>query len=261
MEDESQKDSTLTQVRGDVDFQHVRFTYPHSEKPVIHDFSMQAKAGQKVAIVGPSGAGKTTLVNLLMRFYNIDSGEIFIDGQAISQMSREAVHELFCMVLQDTWIFEGSIRDNIVYSKEGVTEEQVVQACKAAGIHHTIRTLPHGYDTILGEDSSLSAGERQQLTIARAMIKDAPLLILDEATSSVDTRTEQFIQEALDAVMKDRTSIVFAHRLSPIKNVDLILVLRDGDAVGSGTHGELLRQGGLCADVDYSRFGRYRSEE
>ncbi len=254
MQDEKNKTLIMQDVKGDVEFRHVRFGYEGTDVTVIHDFSARAKPGQKVAIVGPTGAGKTTIVNLLMRFHEIQGGEILIDGVPTSSLRRENVHELFCMVLQDTWLFEGTIRDNVVYCREGVTEEEVVQACKAVGIHYLIKTLPHGYDTVLDEDTSLSVGEKQQLTIARAMIKDSPMLILDEATSSVDTRTELVIQKAMDTLMEGRTSFVIAHRLSTIKNADLILVMKEGDIVESGTHDELLEQNGFYAELYNSQF-------
>ncbi len=253
LSDESGKTRTLDTVKGDVRFEHVRFGY-NPDRIIINDFSVDIKAGQKVAIVGPTGAGKTTIVNLLMRFYELNSGRIYIDGVPIDELTRENVHDLFCMVLQDTWLFEGTVRENLVYSKENVTDEQLERACKAVGIHHFIHTLPHGYDTVLDDKASLSAGQKQQLTIARAMIENAPLLILDEATSSVDTRTERIIQKAMDGLTEGRTSFVIAHRLSTIKNSDLILVLKDGDIIGSGTHEELLAQGGFYADLYNSQF-------
>ena len=251
--DESGKTRTLDKVKGDVRFEHVRFGY-NPDKVIIKDFSADIKAGQKVAIVGPTGAGKTTIVNLLMRFYELGSGRIFIDGVSIDELTRENVHDLFCMVLQDTWLFEGTVRENLAYSKENVTDDDLRKACKAVGIHHFIRTLPNGYDTVLDDKTSLSAGQKQQLTIARAMIENAPLLILDEATSSVDTRTERIIQRAMDALTEGRTSFVIAHRLSTIRNSDLILVLKDGDIIGSGTHDELLREGGFYAELYNSQF-------
>lgn len=253
LSDESGKTRTLDTVKGDVRFEHVHFGY-NPDRIIINDFSVDIKAGQKVAIVGPTGAGKTTIVNLLMRFYELNSGRIYIDGVPIDELTRENVHDLFCMVLQDTWLFEGTVRENLVYSKENVTDEQLERACKAVGIHHFIHTLPHGYDTVLDDKASLSAGQKQQLTIARAMIENAPLLILDEATSSVDTRTERIIQKAMDGLTEGRTSFVIAHRLSTIKNSDLILVLKDGDIIGSGTHEELLAQGGFYADLYNSQF-------
>ena len=253
LSDESHKTRTLDKVKGDVRFEHVRFGY-NPDRIIIKDFSVDIKAGQKVAIVGPTGAGKTTIVNLLMRFYELNAGRIFIDDVPIDELTRENVHELFCMVLQDTWLFEGTVRENLVYSKENVTDEELDRACKAVGIYHFIHTLPHGYDTILDDKASLSAGQKQQLTIARAMIENAPLLILDEATSSVDTRTERIIQKAMDGLTEGRTSFVIAHRLSTIKNSDLILVLKDGDIIGSGTHEELLKEGGFYADLYNSQF-------
>lgn len=254
MSGESHKQVQLATAEGEVEFRHVRFGYEDSDSIIIHDFSAKAKPGQKIAIVGPTGAGKTTIVNLLMRFHEIISGEILIDGIPISELTRENIHDLFCMVLQDTWLFEGTIKENVIYSKTGVSDEDVVRACKAVGIHHFIKTLPKGYDTVLNEASNLSAGQRQQLTIARAMIKNAPMLILDEATSSVDTRTEIQIQRAMDQLMEGRTSFVIAHRLSTIKNADLILVMRDGDIVESGNHEELLAKGGFYSELYNSQF-------
>jgi len=251
--DESQKANRLDNVKGDVEFKKVRFGY-EKDKTIIKDFSAKIEAGQKIAIVGPTGAGKTTMVNLLMRFYEIDSGEILIDGIPTSQVTREDVHDQFCMVLQDTWIFEGTIKENIIYSKKGVTDEEVIDACKAVGLHHFIRTLPGGYDTVLGDNVSLSEGQKQLLTIARAMIENAPLLILDEATSSVDTRTERIVQEAMGKLTIGRTSFVIAHRLSTIKNADLILVMNEGDIVESGSHNELLEKGGFYAELYNSQF-------
>ena len=253
MEDESYKTVSLENAKGDVEFRNVRFGYDE-DKIIIHDFSAHAKAGQKIAIVGPTGAGKTTMVNLLMRFYELNSGEILIDGTPISQITRENVHDLFCMVLQDTWLFDGTVRENIVYSKENVSDEDVFKACRAVGIDHFIRTMPKGYDTVLNEKTNLSAGQKQLITIARAMIENAPLLILDEATSSVDTRTEIQIQKAMDKLTQGRTSFVIAHRLSTIKNADLILVMKDGDILESGKHEELLTKGGFYADLYNSQF-------
>lgn len=251
--DESEKAAKLTSIRGDVEFSHVKFGY-EPDKTIIHDFSACVRAGQKVAIVGPTGAGKTTMVNLLMRFYELDGGEIRLDGVPIQQVPRENVHEQFGMVLQDTWIFDGTIRENIVYSKEGVSNEQVVSVCKTVGLHHFIRTLPKGYDTKLDDSVGLSEGQKQLITIARAMIQNAPLLILDEATSSVDTRTERIVQRAMDQLTQGRTSFVIAHRLSTIKNADLILVMKDGDIVESGTHAELLERKGFYAELYNSQF-------
>lgn len=256
MEDESHKPQQLPQTRGRVDFEHVRFGYEDSDRTVIHDFSASAKPGQKIAIVGPTGAGKTTMVNLLMRFHELTGGQIRIDGIPIDRLSREEVHRQFCMVLQDTWIFEGTVRENLIYCEENVPEEKMKRACKAVGLDYFIRTLPKGYDTVLDERISLSQGQKQQLTIARAMIADRPMLILDEATSSVDTRTELQIQRAMDELMKDRTSFVIAHRLSTIRDADLILVMRDGDIVESGTHEALLEKGGFYSELYNSQFDR-----
>ena len=253
LSDESDKKLCLSEVNGDVEFQHVKFGYD-PDKTIIHDFSAKVKAGQKVAIVGPTGAGKTTIVNLVMRFYELDGGRILLDGTPINDLPRHNVHEQFGMVLQDTWLFEGTIRDNIAYGKPDVTDEQVIAASKAVGLHHFIRTLPGGYDTVLNAQASLSEGQKQLITIARAMIQNAPLLILDEATSSVDTRTERIVQRAMDKLTEGRTSFVIAHRLSTIKNADLILVMRDGDIVESGTHAELLKNGGFYADLYNSQF-------
>ena len=239
-------------AKGDIEFSHVTFGY-NEDKVIIHDFSAKAKAGQKVAIVGPTGAGKTTMVNLLMRFYEVNSGTITIDGIPINTMRREEVHALFGMVLQDTWLFEGTVRDNIKYSKEA-SDEKIIEAAKAAGVHHFIMTLPQGYDTVLDEEANVSAGQKQLLTIARAMVEDAPFLILDEATSSVDTRTEELIQEAMDRLMAGRTSFIIAHRLSTIKNADLILVMKDGDIIEQGNHKQLMQQGGFYAGLYNSQF-------
>lgn len=252
--DESHKTAELTEVKGDVEFDQVAFSYPGSDKMVIHDFSAKAKAGEKIAIVGPTGAGKTTMINLLMRFYDVASGDIKIDGLSTSELKRENVREQFSMVLQDTWIFNGTVRENLVYSIEGVSEEKVVEAAQAVGLDHFIRTLPQGYDTVLNDQVSLSEGQKQQITIARAMIADRPMLILDEATSSVDTRTELAIQSAMDKLMEGRTSFIIAHRLSTIKNADLILVMKDGDIIESGTHATLLERGEFYAQLYNSQF-------
>ncbi|MBD3107997.1 ABC transporter ATP-binding protein [Bacillus sp. AGMB 02131] len=260
LEDESHKTAVLTEVKGDVEFKNVKFGY-NEDKVIINDFSVHAKAGQKVAIVGPTGAGKSTMVNLLMRFYEVNSGEIKIDGVPTHTLTRENVHDLFCMVLQDTWLFEGTIKENIIYNKKGVTDEEVVRACEAVGIDHFIQTLPHGYDTVLNDQLSLSAGQKQLLTIARAMVENAPLLILDEATSSVDTRTELLIQQAMDKLTVGRTSFVIAHRLSTIKNADLILVMKDGDIIESGNHDTLLARQGFYADLYNSQFSEGTFEE
>ena len=253
LEDESAKTMTLADVKGNVEFENVTFGYSR-DKIIIHNFSASVKAGQKIAIVGPTGAGKTTMVNLLMRFYEVGGGNIRIDGIPIRSLTRDNIHQLFCMVLQDTWMFEGTVKENIVYNKKDVTDEQIITACKAAGVDHFIRTLPQGYDTILDDKANLSAGQRQLITIARAMVENAPMLILDEATSSVDTRTEVLIQEAMDKLMAGRTSFVIAHRLSTIKNADMILVMKDGDIIESGKHEELLAQNGFYAELYNSQF-------
>lgn len=254
MEDESGKTTKLGTAKGTVEFDHVKFGYEGTNKIIIHDFCATAKPGQKIAIVGPTGAGKTTMVNLLMRFHEIQGGEIRIDGISTKELTREEVHSQFCMVLQDTWLFEGTIRENLVYCQEGISDKKITQICKAVGLDHFIRTLPNGYDTVLNDQLNLSQGQKQQLTIARAMIADKPMLILDEATSSVDTRTEQQIQNAMDQLMENRTSFVIAHRLSTIKNFDLILVLKDGDIIESGTHEELLSKNGFYAELYNSQF-------
>lgn len=257
MADESDKQALLgvngKPVRGDVEFSHVKFGYDPS-KTIINDFSASVKSGQKVAIVGPTGAGKTTMVNLLMRFYEISGGSIAIDGVDTKSVPRWNVHDQFSMVLQDTWAFRGTVRENIAYSKPGVTDKQIEDACKAVGLHHYIMSLPNGYDTVLDDKATLSQGQKQLLTIARAMVEDAPILILDEATSSVDTRTEELIQKAMDALTVDRTSFVIAHRLSTIRDADMILVMNHGDIVESGTHEELLAKGGFYADIYNSQF-------
>ena len=254
LSDEHDVPRRLEHPQGRVEFDHVRFGYEDSDRIVIKDFSAVAQPGQKVAIVGPTGAGKTTMVNLLMRFHELKGGEIRIDGVPTSKMSRAEIHDLFCMVLQDTWLFEGTLRENLMYNTTGKTDEDMRRACKAVGLDHFVRTQPKGYDTVLNDRVSLSQGEKQQLTIARAMIADKPMLILDEATSSVDTRTELKIQRAMDELMCTRTSFVIAHRLSTIKDADLILVMRDGDIVESGTHEVLLRQGGFYAELYNSQF-------
>ena len=251
--DESAKTAFLQTAKGDVVFDNVRFGYDE-RREIMHGFSAHAFPGQKIAIVGPTGAGKTTIVNLLMRFYEVNSGKIYVDGVDISTLKRENVHDLFGMVLQDTWLFHGSIKENIRYSKTDVPDEKIVEAAKAVGLHHFITTLPAGYDTMLDDKLNLSVGQKQLVTIARAIVEDAPLLILDEATSSVDTRTEVLIQQAMDNLTKGRTSFVIAHRLSTIKNADLILVLDDGDIIEQGTHKELLAKGGAYATLYNSQF-------
>lgn len=253
MSDEKHKNKQLETVKGHVAFEYVNFGYT-KEKTIINDFSAQAKPGQKIAIVGPTGAGKTTIVNLLMRFYDIDSGRISIDHVDIQKMSREEVHEAFSMVLQDTWLFEGTIKENLIYNQTHITDEQVIAAAKAVGVHHFIMTLPKGYDSVLDDTLTLSVGQKQLLTIARALLKDAPLLILDEATSSVDTRTEELIQKAMDKLMEGRTSFVIAHRLSTIRNADLILVMKDGNIIEQGNHQALMATNGFYADLYNSQF-------
>lgn len=254
--EEMVKDSvvhSLSNIKGEVIFSNVTFGY-QKEKVIIDNFSAHIKPGQKIAIVGPTGSGKTTIVNLLMRFYDIDAGTIKIDGISIMDVSRENLRDNFCMVLQDTWIFEGSVRENIVYNNENISDERLIEIAKAAGIHHHIKTLPYGYDTILNENVSLSEGQKQLFTIARAMVKNAPILILDEATSSVDTRIESIIQKAMDNLMKERTSFVIAHRLTTIKNSDVILVLKDGVLIEEGNHDKLVEKGGFYADLYNSQF-------
>ena len=253
MSDDSMCTAKLDNIRGEVEFDHVRFGY-EEDKPVINDFSAKIKPGQKVAIVGYTGAGKTTMVNLLMRFYELWSGQIRIDGVPISEMKRSEIHSMFGMVLQDTWLFEGTYRENIAYGSKDVTDEQIKAACRLVGMDHFIMTLPDGYDTVLSDRSSLSAGQRQLLTIARAMVENAPMIILDEATSSVDTRTEALVQRAMDKLTEGRTSFVIAHRLSTIRDADLILVMDKGDVVESGTHKELLARDGLSRELYNSQF-------
>ena len=253
LENEEHKTEVLTDVKGEIEFDHVKFGY-NKDKIIIKDFSVKVYAGEKVAIVGPTGAGKTTLVNLLMRFYEINSGDIRIDGHSIKDLTRENIHDLFGMVLQDTWLFQGTIKENLRYNKENVTDEQIIEACKSVGVDHFIQTLPQGYDTVIDDAVNLSAGQKQLLTIARTMVANNPMLILDEATSSVDTRTEELIQKAMDKLMEGRTSFIIAHRLSTIKNADIILVLKDGDVIESGNHEELMAKGGFYADLYNSQF-------
>jgi ATP-binding cassette subfamily B protein len=253
LSDESEKTKVLKNVNGDVKFKNVNFGYKEGQT-IINNFSVDIKAGQKVAIVGPTGAGKTTIVNLLMRFYELNSGSISIDGVPIDEMKRESVHDLFCMVLQDTWIFHGTVRENIAYCKEDISDAEIEKVCDVVGLTHFINTLPNKLDTVLDDNVELSAGQKQLITIARAMIENAPLLILDEATSSIDTRTEILVQKAMDKLTVGRTSFVIAHRLSTIKDADLILVMRDGDIVEKGTHVDLLEQGTFYADLYNSQF-------
>ena len=260
LSDESGKPAEVPAVRGAVSFDHVRFSYPDSpDKVIIKDFSAAVKPGQKVAIVGPTGAGKTTMVNLLMRFYELTGGSIMIDGVPTTEMRRETLHSMFAMVLQDTWLFEGTVRENLVYNMTGITDDMLERVCRACGLDDFVHSLPQGFDTVLSESVSISAGQKQLLTIARAMLQNAPMLILDEATSSVDTRTEAVIQRAMDTLTADRTSFVIAHRLSTIKNADLILVMRDGDVVESGSHEALMRKGGFYADLYNSQFADKQS--
>ena len=251
---------SIPEFKGNVEFRHVNFGYT-PEKQIIFDFNCKVEAGQKIAIVGPTGAGKTTLVNLLMRFYETDSGEILIDGVSTKDMTREYVRGLFGMVLQDSWLFEGTIRENICYGNADTSEETMIEACKAANVHHFIMSLPGGYNMVLNEEANISQGQRQLLTIARAMVDNAPMLILDEATSSVDTRTEQNIQEAMDRLMKGRTSFVIAHRLSTIKNADLILVMKNGNIIEQGNHEQLMAQGGFYSELYNSQFSKHGAAE
>ena len=251
---------SIPEFKGNVEFRHVNFGYT-PEKQIIFDFNCKVEAGQKIAIVGPTGAGKTTLVNLLMRFYETDSGEILIDGVSTKDMTREYVRGLFGMVLQDSWLFEGTIRENICYGNEDTSEETMIEACKAANVHHFIMSLPGGYNMVLNEEANISQGQRQLLTIARAIVDNAPMLILDEATSSVDTRTEQNIQEAMDRLMKGRTSFVIAHRLSTIKNADLILVMKNGNIIEQGNHEQLMAQGGFYSELYNSQFSKHGAAE
>lgn len=256
MTDESHvvKNLKKNEVKGNIEFKNVVFKYDGNENPTINNFSAKAKAGQKIAIVGPTGAGKTTMVNLLMKFYDINSGEILIDGVSTKELTRENIHELFTMVLQDTWIFNETIKENIIYNTDNVTDEDVVEVCKTVGLNHFIKTLPNGYDTMLSDNDSVSAGQRQLLTIARGMIQDAPFLILDEATSNVDTRTEELVQKAMDKLTEGKTSFIIAHRLSTIKNADLILVMNNGNIIEQGNHEELMKLNGFYAELYNSQF-------
>lgn len=253
LSDESQKTEELKAVKGNVTFDHVSFGYA-PDKLIIHDFSAKVKAGQKIAIVGPTGAGKTTIVNLLMRFYELNKGKISVDGTSLADITRENVHDLFGMVLQDTWLFEGTVRENLTYGKKDVSDSELLKICNECGLKHFISTLPNGLDTVLNDTVSISAGQKQPLTIARAMVEDAPMLILDEATSSVDTRTELKIQKAMDALTKGRTSFVIAQRLSTIRDADMIIYMQDGDIKETGTHDELMAKNGLYADLYNSQF-------
>lgn len=252
-----QKDAVLRlekdKVKGKIEFKNVKFGY-EEDRVIIKDFSAVAKPGQKIAIVGPTGAGKTTMVNLLMKFYDINSGSILIDDVPINKLTRENVHELFTMVLQDTWLFSGTIKENIIYNRKNISDARVKEVCDQVGLTHFIKTLPHGFNSEISENDSVSAGQRQLLTIARGMIEDAPFLILDEATSNVDTRTEELVQKAMDKLMQGRTSFIIAHRLSTIKNADLILVMKDGNIVESGNHKDLIKKNGFYADLYNSQF-------
>lgn len=257
LEDESRKSEKLENAKGYVEFDHVKFSYPDNpDKIIIKDFSATVSPGQKVAIVGPTGAGKTTMVNLLMRFFEINSGAIRIDGTSIAELRRENIHDLFGMVLQDTWLFEGTVRENLVYNMQDISDDDLRRACKACGIYRFIRSLPKGFETVLSDKTNISAGQKQLMTIARAMLQNSPMLILDEATSSVDTRTEIMIQKAMDELTKGRTSFVIAHRLSTIKNADLILVMKDGDVIESGNHESLMAQNGFYTELYNSQFER-----
>lgn len=242
------------EAKGNIEFKHVSFKYDGNEKPTIKDFSAIAKKGQKIAIVGPTGAGKTTMVNLLMKFYEISSGDIVIDGTSIKDLSRENIHSLFTMVLQDTWLFSGTIKENIVYNHKNISDEEIKQICETIGLDHFIKTLPNGYNTELEDNESISAGQKQLLTIARGMVEDAPFLILDEATSNVDTRTEELVQKAMDKLTEGKTSFIIAHRLSTIKNADLILVMNEGDIIEQGNHNDLIKKNGFYANLYNSQF-------
>ena len=256
MSDQKEITKTLKkdEVKGNIEFENVVFQYDNNDKPTIKNFSAKALPGQKVAIVGPTGAGKTTMVNLLMKFYDINSGDIKIDGISTKELTRENIHDLFTMVLQDTWLFNGTVKENIMYNNENVTDEQIKEVCKTVGLDHFIKTLPHGYDTVLSDNDSVSAGQRQLLTIARGILQDAPFLILDEATSNVDTRTEELVQKAMDTLTEGKTSFIIAHRLSTIKNADLILVVKDGNIIEQGNHEELMEKNGFYADLYNSQF-------
>ena len=256
LSDESDKKIKLSKedAKGNIEFKNVYFRYDGNEKDTITNFSLKAKKGEKIAIVGPTGAGKTTLVNLLMRFYEIKDGDIYIDGINAKDLTRDNIHELFTMVLQDTWLFEGTVKENIVYNMKDISDEEIHKVCKYVGVDHFIKTLPNGYDSYLMDNDSVSSGQRQLLTIARGMMENAPFLILDEATSNVDTRTEELVQNAMDKLSKNKTSFIIAHRLSTIKNADLILVMNEGNIVEQGTHEELLEKNGFYAKLYNAQF-------
>lgn len=256
MSDESEivKKLNKNKVKGEIEFKKVEFTYDGNDKPTIKNFSAKAKPGSKIAIVGPTGAGKTTMVNLLMKFYDINKGDILIDGVSIKELSRENIHELFTMVLQDTWLFEGTIKDNIKYNRKNISDKKIKEVCDYVGLDHFIKTLPNSYDSMVNDSDSISSGQRQLLTIARGMIEESPFLILDEATSNVDTRTEELVSKAMDKLTKGRTSFIIAHRLSTIKNADLILVMKNGNIIETGTHKKLLEQNGFYAELYNSQF-------
>ena len=257
LEKEDDKIELKDQIKGNVEFKHVQFAYPDNlDKIIIKDFSCSIKSGQKIAIVGPTGAGKTTMVNLLMKFYNVNKGSISIDGHDIKSLKREDVHNMFSMVLQDTWLFEGTIRENLVYNMENIDDETIYKVCKDCGLEKFIRLLPNGLDTIVSESLNISSGQKQLLTIARAMLQNSPMMILDEATSSVDTRTEEYIQKAMDKLTENKTSFVIAHRLSTIKNASLILVMNNGDVIESGNHEELMKKNGFYANLYNSQFDK-----
>jgi len=262
MSNESQfiKKLLRNEVKGKIEFKHVKFGY-NKDKTIIKDFNIVVNPGQKIAIVGETGAGKTTMVNLLMKFYEINDGEILIDGISTKELTRKNIHDLFIMVLQDTWVFEGTVKENIKYNKKNVSDDRIKEICKTVGLHHFIKTLPKGYDTLLSDNDSLSQGQKQLLTIARGMVEDAPFLILDEATSSVDTRTEELVQKAMDKLTEGKTSFIIAHRLSTIKNADLILMMRDGNIVEQGTHKELLKLNGKYAELYNSQFEKVNDED
>lgn len=257
-EDDITKKLDKHNVKGNIEFKNVKFGYD-KDKIIINDFTAKVKAGEKIAIVGPTGAGKTTMVNLLMKFYDINDGDILIDGTSIRELKRDNIHSLFTMVLQDTWLFNGTVKENIIYNQKNVSNKKVEDVCKVVGVDHFIKTLPNGYDSIISDNDSVSSGQRQLLTIARGMISDSPFLILDEATSNVDTRTEELVQKAMDKLMENKTSFIIAHRLSTIKNADLILVMKDGNIIEQGNHNELMKKNGFYANLYNSQFEKTNS--